>query len=167
MTQPVGRSKPGRGRSPGKERASPRVGPLLGAPPPITFRTPQRPKPTDGAPEIRYCVLSAAPGDTHGILEVTALPETRIPALDIVCCVTGVALAKITPTILERPLLVRFSIPDVPGNIRLEASDPADTSVNIQHPPARMRSFGVERVQARRPIATPKLPHFIGFRRRP
>lgn len=166
MTQQTNRSKRGRDSVPGEERAGPRVGPLLGAPPPIVFRTPQRPGPRDDAPGVSYRVLTPTPTDGHGVLELSADRKTRIPALSVICCVTGVSLADIAPTILDRPLQVRFMIPDVPGNIRLETSDTHDTSVSIQHPPARTRSFGVERMRASRLVAVPKLPPFGGFRRR-
>ncbi len=169
MTQQIRRLKRGRDGVPGEERAAPRVGPLLGAPPPISFRTPQRPEPSDGAPDVFYRVLRATPSDGHegqAVLELSADVKTRIPALRVICCVTGVSLAEVAPMILERPLQVRFMIPDVPGNIRVEASDPADTSISIQHPPARTRSFGVERMRSGRRVTVPKLPAFSGFRLR-
>lgn len=165
MTKSTDRLNRGRTRAPGKDRVAVRVGPLLGAPPPITFRTPQRPAPSAGAPELFYSVMAAAPGADQGVLELSSSPGTRLPALSVVCCVTGVPLAQIAPMVLDHPVQVSFPVPDVPGNIRLEISNPADNSVNIQHPPARNRSFGVERMRARRPVAVPKLTPFAGFRR--
>ncbi|WP_425404024.1 hypothetical protein [Hwanghaeella sp.] len=166
MTQSIGRSKRGRPGAPKSDRVAPRVGPLLGAPPPIVFRTPKRPDPTDGAPELSYRVLASAPGDCQGMLELTTDRPIRIPSLSIICCVTGVSLADVAPRVLDGPLQIRFMIPDVPGNIRLETSDPEDTSIRISHPPARLRSFGVERTRGLNRAALPKLPSFAGFRRR-
>lgn len=180
MTQPSGTSKRGRPGAPGTDRAEsentdtstksrgrtgPRIGPLLAAPPPIVFRKPDRLEPGLDAPTVAYSVLPSARGDSQAALELAAERGTRIPALSVICCVTGVSLAEIAPMTLEAPILIRFSVPDVPGSIRLQAADPAETAIQIQHPPARTRSFGVERVHARR-VTLPKLPPMAGFRRR-
>ncbi|RVU38576.1 hypothetical protein EOI86_04655 [Hwanghaeella grinnelliae] len=170
MTQPIGKSKRGGPGAPNKDRATPRsirrVGPLLAPPPPIVFRTPQRPAPSDDAPNLFYRVVPSERGESQAALDLSADHGTRVPALSVVCCVTGVSLADIAPMVLHEPMRIRFAIPDVPGNIRLEAADPDDTSISIQHPPARTRSFGVERTQGLRRVVIPKLPAFAGFRRR-
>lgn len=166
MTQPIGKFKRGRPGAPDKQRAAPRVGPLLAPPPPIVFRTPQRPAPSEDAPDLFYSVVPSERGESQAALDLSADRGTRVPALCVVCCVTGVSLADIAPMVLDQPMRIRFSVPDVPGNIRLQAADPDDTSISIQHPPARTRSFGVERVQGGRHVTLPKLPPFAGFRRR-